>query len=291
MRILLFGCNGQLARCVKDEAQATDEVIALGSATDANLMQPGAANIAIAAHHPDIIINAAAYTAVDRAEEDKDAAMRLNAGAVAEIAGAAQKASAPFLHVSTDYVFDGHSNAPYKENDPTNPLNVYGASKLAGEKAALEENENAIIIRTSWVFSEYGANFVKTMLRLAGERDTLSIVDDQIGGPTSARDIARALLTIAHKKHRGAPGEGIYHFQGAPSVSWAGFASKIFEIAGANVAVTPIPTAQFPTPAARPLRTMLDCARIERDFGVAQPDWRIALRQVIEALQKKDEQP
>ena len=291
MRILLFGCNGQLARCVKDEAQATDEVIALGSATDANLMQPGAANIAIAAHHPDIIINAAAYTAVDRAEEDKDAAMRLNAGAVAEIAGAARKAGAPFLHVSTDYVFDGHSNAPYKENDPTNPLNVYGASKLAGEKAALEENENAIIIRTSWVFSEYGANFVKTMLRLAGERDTLSIVDDQIGGPTSARDIARALLTIAHKKHRGAPGEGIYHFQGAPSVSWAGFASKIFEIAGANVAVTPIPTAQFPTPAARPLRTLLDCARIERDFGVAQPDWRIALRQVIEALQKKDEQP
>lgn len=290
MRILLFGCNGQVARCVREEAGAAHEVTALGS-EEADLMQSGAATTAITANQPDMVINAAAYTAVDRAEDEKDAAMRLNKNAAAEMARTAKVVGAPFIHISTDYVFDGHSDAPYREGDPTNPLNIYGASKLAGERAVLAENDSAIVIRTSWVFSEFGGNFVKTMLRLAGERDALNIVDDQIGGPTAARDIARALLTIAEKKHRGAPGEGVYHYQGTPGVSWAGFASKIFDIAGNAVTVTPIATKEFPTPATRPLRTILDCARIERDFGVAQPDWRIALRQVIEALAKKDEQP
>ncbi|MEO1242847.1 MAG: dTDP-4-dehydrorhamnose reductase [Pseudomonadota bacterium] len=289
MRILLFGCNGQVARCIREEARGAHEVTALGSA-EADLMQPGAATTAITANKPDVVINAAAYTAVDQAEDEKDAAMRLNKDAAAEMARTARVVGAPFIHISTDYVFYGQSDAPHREDDQTNPLNIYGASKLAGEQAVLAENDSAIVIRTSWVFSEFGGNFVKTMLRLAGERDALNIVDDQIGGPTAARDIARALLTIAEKKHRGAPGEGVYHYQGTPAVSWAGFASKIFDTAGKTVAVRPIVTKDFPTPAPRPLRTILDCARIERDFGVAQPDWRIALRQVIETLAKKDEQ-
>ncbi|MEM9619396.1 MAG: dTDP-4-dehydrorhamnose reductase [Pseudomonadota bacterium] len=290
MRILLFGYNGQVARCVREEARAAHDVTALGS-EEVDLMQPRAAETAIAVNQPDIVINAAAYTAVDRAEEEKDAAMRLNKDAATEMARAARVVGAPFIHISTDYVFDGRNDAPYREDDPTSPLNIYGASKLNGEQEVLAENDNAIVIRTSWVFSEFGGNFVKTMLRLAGERDALNIVDDQIGGPTAARDIARTLLTIAEKKHRGAPGEGVYHYQGTPAVSWADFASKIFDIADKTVAVAPIATTEFPTPAARPLRTILDCARIERDFGVAQPDWRISLRQVIEALAKKDEQP
>ena len=287
MRILLFGRNGQVARCFLEEAGGAHDVVALGSG-ETDLMKAGAGAAAVSEFQPDVVINAAAYTAVDRAEEERDAAMRLNADAVAELAKAAQASGAPFIHVSTDYVFDGASSSHYTEDATVNPLNVYGASKLAGERAALEENPDAVIVRTSWVFSKYGGNFVKTMLRLGGERDALSIVDDQVGGPTAARDIARALLAIAEKKHRGASGEGVYHFQGAPTVSWAAFAAKIFDIAGADVNVTPIPTADYPTPAARPLRTILDCARIERDFGIAQPDWRISLRQVIGVLTKKD---
>jgi dTDP-4-dehydrorhamnose reductase len=141
-----------------------------------------------------------------------------------------------------------------------------------------------VILRTSWVFSEYGANFVKTMLRLAESREELTIVADQFGGPTAASDIAAALLVIAGKKHRGAPGAGVYHYQGAPAVNWAGFAGKIFEIAGMRVKVSPIKTEDYPTPAQRPLHTVLDCAKIERDFGVAQPDWRASLRQTITLL-------
>ena len=291
MRILLFGCNGQVARCIKDAASEKDEVIALGSTNGGDLHSAGIADAAINAHRPDCVINAAAYTAVDRAENENDIAMRLNAAAVAEIAQSTKHNGIPFLHISTDYVFDGNQDDPYKESDPTNPLNVYGASKLAGEVAALENNKATVILRTSWVFSEYGTNFVKTMLRLATEHDALSIVDDQIGGPTSAHDIAHAVLSIAQKRHRGAAGDGIYHFQGAPAASWADFARKIFEFSESKTTVTPIPSAQFPTPAARPLRTVLDCARLTRDFGISQPDWRPALRQVIEALQKKDEQP
>ena len=279
MRMLVFGKNGQVARAL----QASAEITALGR-DDVDLMQAGAARDAIAAHKPDIIINAAAYTAVDKAESDIDAARRLNAEAPAEMAAAAQAANTPFIHLSTDYVFDGAAPGRLTENAATHPLNQYGATKLAGEKSVLDANPGATILRTSWVFSEYGANFVKTMLRLAGERDALNIVSDQIGGPTAASDIAAAIVTIAGKKHRGAPGGGIYHFQGAPAVSWAAFAEKIFEIAGKSVKVSHIKTEDYPTPAQRPLSTVLDCARIERDFGVAQPDWRASLRRVIAAL-------
>ena len=287
MRILIFGENGQVARALRKEAGGAHEVAALGRA-GADLYAPGAGENAIRNWKPDIVVNAAAYTAVDQAETEAEKAQRLNAGAVGEIAGAASAEDAQFLHLSTDYVFDGAIDSPYKEDAATNPLSVYGASKLSGECAAMQANPESVIIRTSWVFSEYGGNFVKTMLRLGRERSSLSIVDDQIGGPTSARDIAKALLTIAGKKHRGAPGAGLYHFQSAPPVSWAVFARKIFEFADLPVEVLGISTEDYAAPAKRPLRTVLDCSKIERDFGVAQPDWRASLRQVIGALTQKE---
>ncbi|MHA7872944.1 MAG: dTDP-4-dehydrorhamnose reductase, partial [Hyphococcus sp.] len=260
MRILLFGRTGQVARCFQEEAAGHD-VTALGR--DAcDLLQDGAAARAIGELAPDAVVNAAAYTAVDKAEEEGEQASRINAGAVGEMAQAAHALGAPFIHLSTDYVFDGAQSTPYREDDPTAPINAYGETKRAGEAAALSAHDGAIIMRTSWIFSEYGANFMKTMLRLASERTALTIVNDQIGGPTPARNIARAVLGIAEKKHRGAGGRGVYHYQGQPAVSWADFAVKIFEIAGADMTVTPIATRDYPTPAKRPLHTVLDCARI-----------------------------
>ncbi len=284
MRMLVFGKNGQVARALKDVGGK--DVITLGR-DDADLMTPGAASEAIATHAPDLVINAAAYTAVDKAENDEAAARRLNAEAPREMAEASQKAGIAFLHISTDYVFDGQAEGRLAEDAATAPLNVYGATKLEGEKAVAAAHPQAVIMRTSWVFSEYGGNFVKTMLRLADSRDEISVVSDQVGGPTDAADIARAALAVAGKIHRGAPGAGIYHFQSAPPVSWAGFAEKIFEVAGRSVKVSHINTQDYPTPARRPLNTVLDCARIERDFGVGQPDWRESLRRVIAALNKE----
>ncbi|WP_375201249.1 dTDP-4-dehydrorhamnose reductase [Hyphococcus sp.] len=284
MRMLVFGKNGQVARALKDSAG--DDVTALGR-DEADLMAPGAAREAIAAHAPDIIVNASAYTAVDKAESDEAAATRLNASAPEEMAVAAAQAGIPLIHVSTDYVFDGTTEDRLAENAAVNPLNVYGRTKCEGERAVLNANPGAVILRTSWVFSEYGGNFVKTMLRLGAERDALTIVADQKGGPTAAADIAAAIVTIAGKKHRGAPGAGLYHYQGAPTASWAEFAEKIFEIAGLSVKVSHIKTEDYPTPAKRPLNTILDCAKIERDFGIAQPDWRIELRRVIAALKEE----
>lgn len=284
MRILIFGKNGQVARALKDIA--SEDVIALGR-DDADLVQPGAAKGAIAARQPDIIINASAYTAVDKAESEEAAAHRLNCAAPEEMAIAAAKTETPFIHISTDYVFDGTAEGKLDENAAVNPLNVYGRTKCEGERAVLKANPDAIILRTSWVFSEYGGNFVKTMLRLGAEREELTIVADQKGGPTAAADIARAIIAIAGKKHRGAPGAGLYHFQGAPAASWADFAEKIFEIAKLPVKVSHIKTKDYPTPAARPLNTVLDCAKIERDFGIGQPDWRTELRRVIAALKEE----
>jgi len=290
MRILLFGKNGQVARCFQEEASERHEVIALGR-DDADLSQPDTAAVVIEKYAPELIVNAAAYTAVDRAEDEKELAALINTQAVREIARAAKIIGAHFIHLSTDYVFDGGCEGRYHEDDTTNPLNIYGSTKLDGELAALEEFDQTVIIRTSWVFSEYGGNFVKSMLHLAAERDALSVVDDQVGGPTAARDIAHAILMVAEKKQRGAKGKGVYHLQGTPPISWAGFAQTIFDEAGKNVIVTPIATSEYPTPAKRPLHTVLDCARIERDFGISQPDWRIALRQVIDALNKEGNLP
>ena len=288
MRILLFGRNGQVASALIDEAPKKNgsdslHLIALGS-KETDLLQQGAATKAIQHYQPEFVINAAAYTAVDQAEDEQEAARRLNEAAPLEMAQAAKTIGAEFIHLSTDYVFDGEQLTPYAENDTVNPLNIYGQTKLAGERAVMKANSNAIILRTSWVFSEFGGNFVKTMLRLGATRNDLNIVDDQIGGPTAARDIASAILTIVSKLKGGATGHGVYHYQGAPTVSWADFARSIFEASKLDVKITGIPSSAYPTPARRPQNTILNCARIAHDFGLSQPDWRIRLAQTVAAL-------
>lgn len=237
---------------------------------------------------PDVIINAAGYTAVDKAEEDQDLAMRVNGQAPGQLARIACELDIPVLHVSTDYVFDGTAALPYTELDQPAPLNVYGRSKLAGETAVLDSGARAIVLRTSWVFSPFGHNFVKTVLRLGETRDRLSIVSDQLGGPTPAHDIAVTLLTLARQLiHSPKTPSGLYHYSGQPATSWAEFATAIFDGAdwlARKPGISLIPTSDYPTPAQRPLYSVLDCARLDRDYGIAQPDWRAGLARVLNIL-------
>jgi len=278
MTRVVFGHNGQVAT----ELRAQGDVTALGHA-QADLTDPGTVEAAIDAHGPDVVINAAAYTAVDKAEEETAQAHRLNAEAPGEMARACAARGVPFLHVSTDYVFDGSGTAPWRETDSVAPQNAYGRTKLAGERAVLDAGANASILRTSWVFSAHGNNFVKTMLRLSETRDRLTIVADQVGGPTPADDIAATLLRMAEAMRRGQSG-GLYHYGGAPAVSWADFARAIFAQAGRDVAVEDIPTSAYPTPAVRPLNSRLDCSALERDFGIAAPDWKARLHEILQRL-------
>jgi dTDP-4-dehydrorhamnose reductase len=280
-KILLFGANGQVGREVAIVAEGLDISLVPLLRADADLAIAGAAASAIAREKPDVVINAAAWTAVDKAETEIEAARRLNSQAPAEIAAAASQAGARFVHLSTDYVFDGDGHHPIAEDAPTAPLNVYGATKLDGERLALAAYPEAVVIRTSWVFSAYSANFVKTMLRLSDTRSALDIVADQMGGPTPAQAIAEACLTIGLAENgRG----GVYHFQGAPVASWADFAEAIFAAATRPVAVRRIDTRNYPTPARRPLFTVLDCGKIKRDYGIDQPDWRAALGDCVRTL-------
>lgn len=278
--ILVFGKSGQLAQ----DLQRGADVLALGR-SEADLMVPGTAQAAITRHGPSAVINAAAYTAVDKAEEDAAAADQINASAPGEMARACADLGIPFLHVSTDYVFDGSGQAPWREDDPVAPLGVYGRSKLAGEEAVRAAGGNHVILRTSWVFSSHGANFVKTMLRLSETRDALGVVSDQIGGPTPAADIAATLLEIAQQMQAGASG-GTYHYGGQPAVSWADFARAIFAQAGRNVTVTDIPSRDYPTPAQRPLNSRLDCAKLTADFGIKPPEWEAGLASVLKELKR-----
>ncbi|MFW2590045.1 dTDP-4-dehydrorhamnose reductase [Sagittula sp. SSi028] len=277
--ILIFGRNGQVAQELARKAPA---LRGLGRA-QVNLLQPGAAAQAIADHSPNVVINASAYTAVDRAETETAEAQQLNSEAPAEMARTCAERGIPFLHVSTDYIFDGSGSLARSETDPVGPLNVYGHSKLAGEDAVRASGAQALILRTSWVFSAHGGNFVKTMLRLSESRDALSIVSDQIGGPTPAADIAATLLTCARAMQAGQAG-GTYHYSGGPAVSWADFAREIFRQAGRHVRVTDIPTADYPTPAARPLNSRLNCAKLKADFGITQPDWQAGLAATLKEL-------
>jgi len=284
VRIVVFGADGQVGREIAAAGTAHD--IVLLRRADADLAVPGAARAAIELARPDAVINAAAWTAVDKAEAERDDAFRINAAAVGEIAAACAAVGARLVHISTDYVFSGSDGvAPLSEMTATGPLNVYGLSKLEGEQLALASGAQAVILRTSWVYSVHSANFVKTMLRLAETRKEISVVDDQIGGPTPASAIAAACLEIAGRK--GGP-TGLYHFQGAPPASWAEFARAIFEAGRRNTFVKGIPTADYPTPARRPLKTVLDCAKIRREFGIEQPDWRADIETTIRALDQRD---
>ncbi|MFP4239730.1 MAG: dTDP-4-dehydrorhamnose reductase [Rhodosalinus sp.] len=278
MKLLVFGRTGQVAR---ELARRSPDATFLGREA-ADLADPEACASRIEETRAEVVINAAAYTDVDAAESDEAAATAINGAAPAAMAFAARARGLPFLHVSTDYVFDGSGSYPWRTDDPTAPLSVYGRSKLVGEEGVRGAGGRHVILRTSWVFSAHGKNFVKTMLRLSQTRDTLHVVEDQIGGPTPAAEIAAALLTLAHAMRDGAPG-GTLHFAGTPPTSWAGFAREIFAQTGRHVTVEGIPTRDWPTPAPRPLNSRLDASSLTR-FGLMAPDWRSGLADVLAEL-------
>ncbi|MBT8414517.1 MAG: dTDP-4-dehydrorhamnose reductase [Boseongicola sp.] len=282
MRIALFGKTGQVASEVQRRASKGVVVHAIGR-DQADFTSPKMVQATASRLDVDIIINAVAYTAVDKAESEVEVANAVNNLAVAALAEAAALRSIPLIHISTDYVFDGSGNTPRSPDAPTGPLGVYGLTKLAGENAIRSANGPFAILRTSWVFSAHGANFVKTMLRLGAEREHLSIVADQIGGPTSAASIADTVLAVAESLTRKSD-RGTYHFSGAPDVSWADFAREIFKQANLDVSVDDIATSDYPTPAKRPMNSRLDCESLSLEFGIARPNWCEDLNNVLKEL-------
>lgn len=277
---LIFGKTGQVAT----ELQALlPEAVFLGRET-ADLADPVACAAQIAALRPRAVINAAAWTAVDKAETEEPAATVVNGAAPAAMARACADLGIPFVHISTDYVFDGRGETAFAPDHPTAPLGAYGRSKLAGEEGVRAAGGVYAILRTSWVFSAHGANFVKTMLRLSETRETLSVVADQIGGPTPARAIAEACVAIAAQLGADPAKSGTYHFSGTPDASWADFAREIFAQAGRGTQVTDIPSAAYPTPAKRPENSRMDCSLTETVFGIARPDWKTELGMVLNEL-------
>lgn len=280
MRLLVFGKTGQVAT---ELARRAPGARCLGR-EEADLADPATCAAAIEADAPGVVINAAAWTAVDKAEAEEEAARVVNAEAPGAMARACARRGIPFLHVSTDYVFDGAGARPWRPEDPVAPLGAYGRTKLAGEAAVRAARGTHAILRTSWVFSAHGANFVKTMLRLSEARDRLNVVADQIGGPTPAAAIAEALLGMAAALAADPSKGGTYHFAGAPDASWADFAREIFARSGRGVAVMDIPTSAYPTPARRPLNSRLDCTSFTQTFGIRRPDWKTGLAEVLAEL-------
>ena len=281
-KILVTGANGQLGKELQAASGAwpSFDFIFLGR-EDLPMQHPDKIAGIIEEIHPSWCINCAAYTAVDKAETEKHLADTVNGEAVGRLAEACRKIKARLIHISTDYVFDGSSATPLKEDDPTGPLNVYGATKLKGEQLALEQNPDTLIIRTSWVYSEFGNNFVKTMMRLMNEKPFLNIIDDQIGSPTYAADLAAAILHIVAAK-KFVP--GIYHYSNEGQTSWYGFAQTIKELTGSACPLHPISTAQYPTPAKRPHYSLLDKGRIKTTYGLEIPDWQSSLRTCLSKL-------
>lgn len=277
--LLIFGRTGQVAR----ELQYLAPVFALGRDA-ADLAQPGACAATIHTHRPRAVINAAAYTAVDQAEEEEPLATGINGAAPGEMALACAALNIPLVHISTDYVFAGTGHHPWAPGDITAPANAYGRSKWVGEEGIRASGCAHAILRTSWVFSAHGNNFVKTMLRLSDTRDQISVVDDQIGGPTPARAIAAACLAIAQQLQDAPEKTGTYHFGGAPDVSWCGFARAIIAATGRSTDVQGIPTSAYPTLAARPLNSRLDCCTTSSVFGLPRPDWHAGLRECLTEL-------
>lgn len=280
MRILLAGCDGQLGRCFLDRAPKEWDILATDY-KDLDITSKENVTAAFADFKPDIVVNAAAYTAVDKAEEDHDTAYAINALGAKYLAENCSKAGVFMVHVSTDYVFNGTATEPYKETDAISPNSVYGETKAEGEAFVAASGAEYVTLRTSWVFSEYGNNFVKTMLRLGQDRTELGVVADQFGGPTYAGDLAAAIITmIKQRDEAGTVRQGLYHYCGSPMTTWAGFAKEIFAQAEAKVLVphkvqvNEITTKDYPTPAARPAYSMLDCEKIMDEFNVSMSDWR-----------------
>lgn len=287
-RILQFGASGQLATAMRERAGRRLLALDRGAA---DLSVPGAAATHVRDAAADIVVIAAAHTAVDKAESNYEIAHRINADAPGEIAAACAARDLPVIHVSTDYVFDGGAGRPWREDDASRPLNAYGRSKLEGERAVLAANPRAVVIRTSWVFSPWGQNFVRTMLRLAQTRQEIDVVADQLGRPTSALDLAETILAIAPRITTGGP-YGVFHFANTGETDWAGFAQAIFDGSKGrglpSARVRRITTADYPTPARRPANSVLDTRRIETAFGLKPRPWRDALTEVLDRLAAGD---
>jgi dTDP-4-dehydrorhamnose reductase len=279
MTILVFGKTGQVAR----ELAAHPGVSCLGR-DQVDLSDPAACAEAIRAARPQAVINAAAYTAVDKAESEEALATVINGEAPGAMARACAALEVPFVTLSTDYVFGGGGETPWRPTDATGPLGAYGRSKLAGEQAVRAAGGVSAILRTSWVVSCHGHNFVKTMLRLGRERERLTIVADQIGAPTPARAIAAACLRVAEQLKTDPEKGGVYHFAGTPDTSWACFARETFAQAGIDCMVEDIPTSAYPTPARRPLNSRLDCSSFEAAFDMPRPDWRQGVSDILKDL-------
>ena len=291
MRIAVTGREGQVVRSLIERAHGRGhDIVAVGRPEVDLGGDPDAIVRAVRSSSPDAIVSAAAYTAVDRAEEERDIAFAVNARGAGAVAQAAASLGVPLIHLSTDYVFDGSKAEPYVESDPVGPAGIYGASKLAGEQAVLAANTNSAILRTAWVYSPFGANFVKTMLRLAADRDEVSVVSDQVGNPTSALDIADGILAVVSKLASSPDPDlrGIFHMTGEGDATWADFAEAIFaasaETGGPSARVRRIASADYPTPAKRPANSRLDGTKLQHVHGVRLPNWRRSLPDVVRRL-------
>ncbi len=284
-KILVTGSNGQLGWELAQAASSfTQFEFVFVDRNAMDLSKPNEFESVIALFAPDAIINTAAYTTVDKAETEKELAHIINAEAVASLAGIAKIRNIPFITFSTDYVFSGNATTPYLPDTQREPVNYYGQTKADGEQMAIAANENTIIIRTSWVFSSHGNNFVKTMLRLMKDRDALNIVGDQKGRPTYAKDLAMATIQLLIAINAGATIKGVYHYANTGETTWFAFAEKIKELAGLECNLSAISSDQFPTPAKRPFYSVLDTHKIEKDLGIQIPNWEMALKQCIQQL-------
>ena len=292
-KILVTGANGQLGMELQQLAVANPSFKFIFTARDEfPLDNPDATNDFITKHQPQYLINCAAYTAVDKAESETELVYKINAEAPGVIAKACKENNTRLIHISTDYVFNGMGSVPYKEEDATDPVNFYGASKLEGEKNVLRFNPGSIIIRTAWVYSEFGKNFVKTMIRLMAEKDQVNVVNDQWGTPTYAADLAEAIMKIIsvldgpthHSPLAAHP--GVYHFTNEGIITWYDFAVTIKELSGSSCIVNPIPSSAFPTPAKRPFYSVLDKTKIQQAFGIQLKNWKASLAVCMERLKK-----
>jgi dTDP-4-dehydrorhamnose reductase len=282
--ILVTGANGQMGNELQVLAPAfPDYQFLFVAKEDLNIADASALEEYFSANSIDFCINCAAYTAVDKAESEEENAFLINATAVANLASACKKNNAQLIHISTDYVFDGTASQPYNETDNTNPVSVYGKTKLQGEEWAMQNAPSTIIIRTAWLYSSYKANFVKTMLRLMKEKESINVVSDQFGCPTYAADLAAAIMHII-TSNQSKENPGIYHYSNAGITNWYEFAVAIKELTGSNCVVNPIPTSQYPTPAKRPAYSVLDTTKIKETFKLDIPNWEKSLEKCLDLL-------
>lgn len=295
-RIMVAGATGQVARCLAATNLAEGVELQTFGRPALDIADEQSVRRVVAEYGPDIVINAAAYTAVDMAETERDIAAAVNAKGAGYLAEAASSIGAPILHISTDYVFDGSKPAPYIESDPVAPLGAYGQTKYAGELAVADANANHVILRTAWVYSAHGKNFVKTMLRLAESRDEVSVVADQYGSPTYAPDIAATLIAITdlYRADQDALKRGVFHMVGSGEANWAVFAEGIFELSGKRggptATVNHISTAEYPTPAARPKNSRLGGTRLKNQYNLSLPSWTDSLALCIDELDQQRKQ-